>query len=43
MIKSVATILAGLLALSPAIAIADPGPVPKVAPKAAPATDYRVR
>jgi len=37
MIKSVATILAGLLALSPAIA--DPGP----APKAAPATDYRAR
>ena len=37
MIKSVATILAGLLALSPAIA--DPGP----APKAAPSTDYRTR
>ena len=37
MIKSVATILAGLLALSPATA--DPGP----APKPAPATDYRAR
>ncbi len=41
MIKSVATILAGLLALSPAIA--DPGPASRAARKPAPATDYRAR